>query len=325
MAVHGKQREQKDFTKELFVGFTSVKVIGINPTREELNKLLGKEDSPEDKAITYLGSDQEGHDRMRILFVLKDEKSDKIFFHSFNLTDKVRLNKEKDKCQIVNSTCSTSWAPLIPAVDKKGKPVFDEEGKPTYTDKVDDKLIQDWFANFTNKEKEVLGPKKWRPALSGEEELVTLLRSWLGRLDFMDSETEVFVDTAKLFKENFKELRELISLDEEGKFTAGGLDTPFVVLLGVRTDEEDPTKKYQQIWGKAFLPAGFMKYINNGMKFPTPYSTKIWKKFKDEVEGDYGFNGYTELVPLTEYDASKDIAGGVSTGKEVPAPETSDY
>lgn len=325
MAVKGRQKEQKEFTNKLFVGFTAVKVIAVNPTREELNKILGKEDSQEDKAITYLGSDQEGNDRMRILFVLKDDKNEKIFFHSFNLTNKVRKNKEGDKCQIVNSTCSTSWAPFIKALDKKGKAILDENGKETYTEKVNAELIQDWFANFTNKEKEVLGPKKWREALSGEEELVTLLRSWLGRLDFMDPETEVFVDTAKLFKENFKELRELISLDESGNFTDGGLDTPFVVLLGVRTDEDDATKKYQQIWGKAFLPAGFMKYINNDMKFPTDYSKKIFKKFKEEVEGDYGFNGYTELVPLIEYDEAKDIAGSATTGKEIAAPTSGDY
>ena len=325
MAVKGKQREQKEFSKELFVGFTSVKVVGINPNRDELNKILGKESSPDDKEIVYSGLDQEGNDRMRILFVLKDDTNDKIFFHSFNLTNKVRKNKEGDKCQIVNSTCSTSWVPLIPAVDKKGKTVINDEGKTVYSDKMDESLIQDWFANFTNKEKEIKGPKKFRPALSGEEELVTLVRSWLGRLDFMDPETEVLIDTAKLFKEDFKELRELISLDEEGKLTEGGLDTGFVVLLGVKTDEEDTTKKYQQVWSKAFLPAGFMKYINNGMKFPSDYSKKIFKKFKEEVEGEYGFNGFTELVPLREYDETKDIAGTTVTGKEIAAPQDSNY
>lgn len=325
MAVKGRQKEQKEFTNKQFVGFTSVKVVAVNPNREELNKILGKEDTPDDKPITYLGTDQEGNDRMRMLFVLRDDKNDHTFFHSFNLTNKVRKNKEGDKCQIVNSTCSTSWAPFIKALDKKGKVILDEDGKETYTTNVDESLIQSWFANFTNKEKEVLGPKKWRPALSGEEELVTLLRSWLGRLDYMDIETEVFVDTAKLFKENFKELRELISLDEEGNFTAGGLDTEFVVLLGVRTDEEDATKKYQQVWSKAFLPAGFIKYINNGMKFPTDYSKKIFKKFKDDVEGEYGFNGYTELVPLKEYDETKDIAGSSATSKEIASPTSAEY
>jgi hypothetical protein len=324
MAVTGKQKKVTEFNS-LSVGFTSMKIVAVNPNRAELNAILGKEDTEGDKEITYLGTDQEGADRMRMLFVLKDDKNDKTFFHSFNLTNKVRKNKDKDKCQIVNSTCSTSWAPLIPAVDKKGKPVLDEDGKPTYSEEVNESLIQDWFANFTTKEKEVLGPKKWRKALSGEEELVTLLRSWLGRLDFMDPETEVFVDTSKLFKEDFKELRELISLDEEGKFTAGGLDTEFVVLLGVRIDEEDPTKKYQQVWAKSFLPAGFMKYINNGMKFPTPYSQKVWKKFQEEVTGEYGFNGFTELVPLKDYDEAAHLAAGSETGKEIAAPQTSEY
>ncbi len=325
MAVTGKQKKVQEFTNKQFVGFTSVKVIAVNPSREELNKILGKEDTPEDKPITYAGTDQEGHERMRMLFVLRDDKNDHLFFHSFNLTNKIRKNKDGDKCQIVNSTCSTSWAPLIKALDKKGKPVLDDEGKNVYTTNVDESLIQGWFANFTNKDKVVLGPKKWRPALSGEEELVTLLRSWLGRLDFMDPETEVFVDTAKLFNENFKELRELISLDEEGKFTAGGLDTEFVILLGVRTDEEDVTKKYQQVWSKAFLPAGFIKYINNGMKFPTDYSKKVFKKFKDDVEGEYGFDGFTELVPLREYDETKDIAGSTATGKEIASPTDAAY
>lgn len=312
MAVKGKQREQKEFVKELFVGFTAVKVAAVNPNRDELNKLLGKEASPEDKEIVYLGSDQEGNDRLRLAFWLQDVKTNKLFVHSFNLTNKERKNKDGDKVQIVNSTCGTTWVPYI----KKGDDI---------TDKVDESVIPDWFSNFTTKEKEVLGPKKWRKALAGEEELATLLRSWLGRLDFMDTGTEVMVDTKKLFKENYKEIRELISLDENGEFSTDGIDTPFVVLLGVRTDEDDSTKKYQQVWSKAFLPNSFMKYINNGNKFPTEYSKKIWKKFSDEVGGEYGFNGYTELVPIAEYDETKDISGGVKSGQEAPAPTDSNY
>jgi len=312
MAVKGKQKEQKEFVKELFVGFTSVKVVAVNPNRKELNELIGKESTPEDKDIVYMGTDQEGNERLRLAFWLKDDASNKLFVHSFNLTNKERKNKDGDKCQLVNSTCTTSWAPYI----KKGDNI---------TDKVDDSLVQDWFKNFTTKEKEVIAPKKFRKALAGEEELATLLRSWLGRLDFMDPETEVMVDTKKLFKENYKELRDLISLDENNEFDKDGIDTPFTILLGVRTDEDDSTKKYQQVWSKAFLPNGFMKYINNGLKFPTEYSKKIWKKFSDEVKGDYGFDGFTDLVPIREYDAAKDISGGDKTGEEVPVPQDSNY
>jgi hypothetical protein len=312
MAVKGKQREQKEFVKELFVGFTAVKVIAVNPNLDELNTILGREAGPDQKEPVYLGTDTEGHDRLRLAFWLQDIKSGKFFVHSFNLTNKERKNKDGDKCQLVNSTCSTTWAPYI----KKGDNV---------TEKVDESVVQDWFLNFTTKEKEVIGPKKWRKALAGEEELATLLRSWLGRLDFMDTETEVMVDTKKLFKENYKELRELISLDDEGNFGAEGIDTPFVALLGVRTDPDDATKKYQQVWNKAFLPNSFMKYINNGNKFPTDYSKKVWKKFTDEVTGEYGFDGYTELAAIAEYDEAKDISGGVKAGQEAPAPTDSNY
>lgn len=313
MAVKGKQREQKEFVKELFVGFTQVKVVAVNPSREELNTLLEREGTPEDKDIVYMGNDDEGNDRLRMAFWLRDVKTGKLFVHSFNITNKERKNKDGDKVQLVNSTCTTSWAPYV----KKGDAV---------TTKVDEAVIQDWFVNFTDKEKNVLGPKKWRKALAGEEELVNLLRAWLGRLNFMDIETEVMVDTKKLFKEDYKELRELISLDENGEFSKEGLDTPFVILLGVRTDENDTTKKYQQIWNKAFLPAGFMKYINNGNKFPTDYSKKVWKKFSEEVQDDdYGFDGFTKLVPIEDYSEAEDLAGGTKTGKEAPAKASSDY
>lgn len=325
MAVKGKQREQKEFVKELFVGFTAVKVVTVNPNLVELNKLLGREAAPDQKEPVYTGTDDEGNNRLRLAFWLKDIKSGKLFVHSFNLTNKERKNKDGDKCQLVNSTCSTSWAPLIKKLDKKGVVVLNDEGKAVCTDKVDETVIQDWFLNFTTKEKEVLGPKKWRKALAGEEELATLLRSWLGRLDFMDIETEVFVDTKKLFKEDYKELRELISLNNEGEFDAEGIDTPFVILLGVRTDEDDPTKKYQQVWSKAFLPNSFMKYINNGLKFPTDYAKKVWKKFSDEATGEYGFDAQTELAAITEYDETKHIAGGTKAAVEAPAPTDSNY
>lgn len=312
MAVKGKQKESKEFVKELFVGLTTVKVVAINPSREEVNKLIGKENSADDEPIKYLGNDQEGNDRIRLAFWLRDVKTEKLFVHSFNLTNKERKNKDGDKVQLVNSTCSTTWAPYI----KKGDVI---------TDKVDESVIQDWFLSFKDQEENILGKKKFRKALAGEEELVTLISRWLGRLDFFDPETEVMIDTKKLFKENYEELRGLISLDESGQFTDEGLDTAFVALVGVRTDEEDSTKKYQQVYSKAFLPAYFMKYINNGNKFPTDKAKKTWKKFQEEATGDYGFDGFTKLVPIQEYDPAEDIAGSNETAKAAPEPTSSDY
>lgn len=303
MSVKGKQREQTEFKKELFVGFTSVRVVAVNPSRDELNKLLGKEADPKAEEIKYLSTDDGGNDRLRMAFWLHDELRDKYFVYSFNLTNKERQNKDKTKVQIINSTCDTNWVPYI----------LNSAGEPT--EKYDEKLIQSWFKVFTNKEKEEIGKKKWKKAISGEEELGTLVRSWLGRLNFFDPDTEVVIDTEKLFKENYKEIRGLID---------GDFDTPFTILLGVRTDENDASKKYQQIWGKSFLPSGFMKYINKGLVFPSETSKRMWKRFEDEVsKTEYGFDSYHELVPLTEYIESRDIAS--AKGTKAVTPHSSDY
>src|SRR5262245_46830082 len=109
MAVKGKQRETKEFVKELFVGFTAVKVVAINPNLGELNELLSREASPDQKEPVYKGNDDEGNDRLRLAFWLQDIKTGKLFVHSFNLTNKERKNKDGDKVQLVNSTCSTTW------------------------------------------------------------------------------------------------------------------------------------------------------------------------------------------------------------------------
>ena len=290
--VQGKQRTQTESTNTKYVGFTNVKVVAVNPTRTELNKLLGKDDADDDKEIDYMSEDKDGNKRARVTFVLQSEELDKYFFHSVNITDKVRMNNNGDKTQYVNSVCGTAWAE-------------DEDG------------LVSWFKSFEDrKTKEELGPKEYRPALVGEEELVTIIRSWLGRLDWFDTDTSVMVNTEKLFNDDFSELQGLVNGGDEG------FDSEFTVLLGVRTDESDKTKQYQQVFGKAFLPSGFLNYIKKGFKFPSKGSTEMWNRFQKAAEGEYGFSSYFELAPAKEYDPKDDPmqtpdAGGVPANEDV--------
>lgn len=286
--IKGKEKEQLNSSKH--VGFTLVRVKAINPTRQELNKLLGKEDVEDDKEINYITQDPEGKDRVRLSFWLHDEKLDKYFVHSFNLTDKERTSRDGVKYQYVNSTCITAWADV-------------------------EKNLPDWFTHFLDKEKNKIEKKQFRKALLGEEELVTLIRAWLGRMTWKDPESGVLLDTKALLNEDYTELRSQI----EGKY-----DTPFVILTGVRTDEGDATKQYQQVYGKSFLPGGFMENIENGFKFTSDYAKKIWTKFEAEVNGDYGFNSYFELSPITEYNPRKDVATASSTRADI-TPTNSKY
>lgn len=285
--VKGNQRAEIGENKK-YVGFTSVEVRAINPTREELNTLLGRTPSDDDKEIEYLSEDQEGNKRVRLAFWLYSEKLDKFFSYSFNITNKERTNKDGDKNQYVNSVCATSW-----------------------TD--DPSNLPNWFTHFIDrKTNEELGEKEFRKALLGEEELATLLRTWLGRMSWSDPDSGVLIDTEPLFDGDVSELRDLIG---------GNYDTPFIPLLGVRTDENDSSKQYQSVYGKGFLPNSMMKYIQNGFKFGSDkngqYSKKIYDKFEEDVEGEYGFNSYFELVPATEYDASKDVATSRNTKADV--------
>lgn len=292
--IKGNQANQVSKTSK-YVGFTKVQLRAINPTREELNKLLGKEDAEDDKEIVYLSQDNDGNDRVRLSFWLYDEKMDNYFVHSFNLTDKVRLSKDGVKTQYVNNTCITAWS--------------DE-----------DKNLPDWFTAFLDKGKQELGSKEYRKALLGEEELVILLRAWLGRMTWNDIHCSVLVDTKALFNGDYSELQSLVD---------GDYDTPFVILTGVRTDENDSEKQYQQVYGKAFLPKSFMDYLENYEKrgekaFGTEYSKKIWRRFETDVTGEYGFGAYFELTPIKEYDKDKDVSAAPTTRADI-TPVNSKY
>lgn len=274
--IKGNTKIENESKSQLYTGLTVVTVKAVNPTRSELNKLLEKEDSEEDKEIEYKGEDREGNERVRLVFWLYDETTKRNFPYSFNLVNKERKNKNEDKNQYINSVCLTSWA--------------DQESN-----------LQDWFTKFLDKQKQEIGEKQVRKALVGEEELGTILRSWLGKLNWNDPETSVVVDTSKLFKEDFSELKDQVN---------GDYSSSFVALLGVKTDENDTEKQYQQVYGKSFLPAGFMTYIENGFNFKTDYSKRVWQKFQEEVTGEYGFSSFYELDVIKPYDKSQDPAFG---------------
>ena len=128
------------------------------------------------------------------------------------------------------------------------------------------------------------------------------------------------VDTKALFNGNYSELQSLID---------GDYDTEFVALTGVRTDENDSEKQYQQVYGKAFLPKSFIDYLANyekkGVKaFGTPYSQKVWTRFETDVTGEYGFGAYFELTLIKEYDKDKDVAAAVATRADI-TPVNSKY
>lgn len=289
--VKGNQREQVQTANPAakYVGLTAVTVKAVNPTRSELNKLLGKEDGDDQTEIQYLSQDKEGNDRVRLSFWLHDAKTDKYFIHSFNLTKKERTSRDGSKSQYINSTASVAWADS-------------------------DSNLATWFTNFLDRSKNDIGEKTYRKAYLGEEELSALVRAWLGRMIWNDPNTSVMIDTDTLIEGDYSELRALIG---------SGYDTPFTILLGVRTDENDSDKHYQQIYPKAFLPEKFVEYIEKGFKFPNDYTRRTWKRFESEVSGEYGFDSFFKLEAIQEYNKDEDVAS--YAGGKVDSPTSSNY
>ncbi len=300
MAVKGSIKADvalQDFTKS--VGFAQFNVVAVNPSRDELNKLLGKENKEDDKEIEYLSEDDDGNKRVRLTFWLKDPKTDKLDTHSILLTNKERTNKDGDNFMFVNQVMDTWWA--------------DDEAN-----------LPDYFTNFIDKKtKQVKGEKRVRKAIMGEDDFGMFVKAWLNRIGYNDPAADLAFDYKKLFKGNVKELRDLIG--SEFTLDKVGNPSPFIGLMGVRTDKNG--KQYQQIFPKAFLPGDYMKYINMGFKFPDDYKRNVYARFLKAVESpdnpDYAFSAYYELCPRTDYDVEKDMAASDETHE--PTETGSDF
>lgn len=306
MAFKGKVKEQKptsEFIKELYTGFGIMRVVAVNPTRAELNKILGKkEDTEEKEEFRYLETDEQGKDKLRLAFWLHNEENDKYFVQSLDyIYNEPRISKTGDKVQMVNSTCDVTWVPLL--IDKDGN----------YTDQPDESLLPKWFTTFTSKEGEVLGKKKYRVAIRGEEQVVNLLKAFIS-MDWYDPETEVLLDIKKVFQENLKEMKDVI-FDER-------MTKTFTALLGVKTSEKDVNKKYQEIY-KEYLPSSYMKFIKNGNKF-NAYSEGNWTKFTKKLNDKYGFNCYHKLAPMSLYNEKTDPVAS-NAGKPEVSPADNEY
>jgi hypothetical protein len=294
MSVKGKTRNT-DFTRH--VGLFEVRgVVALNPTLEEKASIYGSEVGEEATELEYISDDKEGYQRARFDFYFGTYPNVGIKRHSILMTNKQRRSVKKlgddeiVKYQFINQLGQTTWS--------------DDEGN-----------LPDWFTNFTKKDKktnsrDILGPKKVRIAIEGEELLMNFLRGLYNLAD-NDPSAEISYDYKEFFKGNFKELKEDVLTNVK--------NSPFTALLTVETSD-DRLKQYEKVYGKMFLPSGILKNVNNGAKFGDDWTKKLWEKFEDEVTGEYGPRGYFTLDEVHEYDKTLDpAASDVSDESITPA------
>jgi hypothetical protein len=330
--IGGKKREVKSDGFKRYIGFFRGFVSTVNPDRETLNKMFGRETKEDDKELDYTGEKDDVATTKPTFWIETDQKDSDgkpiLLAYNIFMKNEVRKDKTETKIQLINQVGDNTWIEAEEDDSVEGGFKYDED--KLYSSFKNFTKIKDWLlpsgevvskykAGAKPNEVEILAPKVYRPALSGEADLIDFMKTWLSDLELYDHESNpnLLLDTADLFRGDFTQLQDLVDSDFANR-TYKGDTAPigFVGLAYVKVDQDDPEKQHQKIF-KTFLPAQFMKFINNGCKMPNSWAEGVWKKFMKEIDGDYGPDGHYVLEPLKEYDPSEDFATSTKTRADV--------
>lgn len=318
MNLNAKKESEFEERKK-YVGLENFEVIAVNPTIKQFNELYGKDGSDADEEIEYV-DEKDGEDRIKISVYMRGLQSNRIHREQFFIVDKERTSKDGGKGQYINQVCQSTW-------------VDDEANLP------------EWFTKFTDKNKSVIGNKTYRRAKEGEADFYEFVRGVLRTVDFYQTDTEVEFNFKKMLKGDFSQLNSIL--------TDSSYASPFTALNYIRTDKEDATKQYQQVFLKGILPRDFYNKVElatseyykerfedikenpdavkipgiplvvqdiygyvespSSIKFKKDFENKAWMNFLKEVEGEYGCKGFYKICPVFEYDKAMDITAGNKT------------
>lgn len=317
--------------KQMYVGLESMEVMCINPTTEEINKMYGRESKEDDKEQEYI-TEREGIDNIRITVFLKALQTNRIVRKTFFIEDKERMDKTGTKYQYLNQTGDSGWG------------------------QSEDDLM-DFFKNFTDKDKKVIGKKAIRKAKNGEADFYEFVKGVLRKVNYYDPTTDVTFDFKKMLKGNWKELNQHLT---------GELAMPISLMNYIKNVEtENGIKTYNEVWTDKILngdmyskiefatskyyketcqqiqedeeefkrlkingvietitPQDIYGYVNTpDIKFKSEWDNKAWNKYCNEINGGYGCKGFYKLSPVFEYHPSMDI----SSTNNVIAPNDLSY
>lgn len=279
--------------KKLYTGFFLGKVLAVNPTKEELADLIGYDLNPDQEDIKYEGKTDKGDDYVAMSFWMQADTPQKQWFNArFRIVNKPLISDKSGKTQWVNQTAGSTW------VDK-------QENLP------------DWFTHFQNKNKENVADKHVREAMQGEANLYTFLRAWLNGVSFFDVDTNVLVDTERMFRNIDKYVRDeyqplidaQIELDKEtdrdkhAALAKNMLTKPVLALACVYTkDTDEGPKQYQNLYAE-FLGGYLQKKVNLAISSNNWMGDDKMKKYYEQVKGEHGCKDAYTLTMLQDFNA----------------------
>lgn len=262
-------------TIKLYTGVASVFVLGVNPSKDELEKIYGR---TLDKDPEYVGeADNNGTKipQVRIDFIVKADPDKYLDSDNnpLNFINKVSLFVKKEyrkgansgKYQVIDKYGRTAWAT---EEDIKAKRVPQYSNGPANID------------------------KDYRPAYVGEEELVSFIKTYLnipsvekwenqqvvGLIDHPEDAEAMLEHIDDYFKGDFSELKTIVSYQPNNKIK---------VLFGVRSTEDN--KQYQTVYTRKFLKNSVNDY------------SKLDKDVKSTQEAGALSSSEFECTELHEY------------------------
>jgi hypothetical protein len=312
-----KVNKNESSSKQMVVGVGEVQVLGFNPSREELDNILGIE-----RDENYEVKPEFEYFKENVELKQKDQdgnETDSIFCDQLNVTVWVKEVKSGNIYPINFTIYKTE------DISRTGKYKFvNQHGKSIYCD--DEANLSEYFTNTPGKIKQPLVYKK---AYKGEANLLEFLAAWTNISPF-DTDSSFFPeDTKKFWTGNMKELNSLVI-----EFSAHTVMVNFFVKTKEVTDTDGntETKEYNRIATKGFCSGHYMKFFrqyakNNFEGLHTKAkmgNTSMYQlaKFVEDVYGEYGVKDATFKGELITYDPN---SNPVNSESAVVTDTNADY
>lgn len=275
----------------LYEGLGKASVVAVNPTKEELEKIYNRDI---ERDIEYLGTTTNSTtnqevEQLRVDFILKltaEDNNGCEFYtkRSYFLQNAPFVNKAGTKVQVIDKYGRTAWVT---------KEEMEKKVVPTYSN----------------------GPalldSDYRPAYIGEERLVSFIKALLciptvqWRKDGVihtnknpENCEAGFSDINALFKENYKELKEIVKYQPDNKVK---------LAFGVRT--VDDNKQYQDSFDGLIL-----KENDNNI-------ARLDKAISDSQEQGAYPNTVFSVEPLHEYTNTPSTPNDTTAGEAPKTPK----
>jgi hypothetical protein len=263
----GKAKELGDASESFkrWIGTAPCKVLAVNPTKEERNKLINAEIESEP---TYTGTSTNGKPQVRVTFYVQPEvEGAPIIPVSFFIEEDYRFNRDQTKIQVIDKYGYSSWATKEQLKDKavllsaKGKKLrITQEYRPAYKGEAD---LMEFIKNY----------------LGIDELLAYINEEWQVNKDRIAADCECSIDMTKLLKGDFKEIKTIPTLCPNAKV---------VIMFGVKTSDDG--KQQQAAYTSKTCKSNARNYIEiekdlqarkaaGGLK-TTEYDTKPLREYE---------------------------------------------